>query len=33
LVAGAEAGNAKEDKANVDAGTNEANGFEGAFVD
>ena len=31
FVAGAEAGNTKEEKSNVDAGTNEAN--EGAFVD
>ena len=29
----ADKGNAKEGKSNVDAGTNEANGFEGAFVD
>ena len=29
----ADAGNTKEGKSNVDAGTNEANGFEGVFVD
>ena len=29
----ADKGNAKEGKSNVDAGTNEANGFEGVFVD
>ena len=33
VVAGAETDNAKEEKSNVVAGTNEANRFEGAFVD
>ena len=33
VVAGAETDNAKEEKSNVVADTNEANRFEGAFVD